>query len=578
MCHRVTRGSDSAPIAGNDPALDCVLLSAYVDAFTFQRRDGRDYSQSKLRGNPMHAVPSEDLLSLPEKPVVRSAPVISCPMHINRRDLLKVTGTAGAAAAFTDLAACRSGSSKSTTPGTVSVGAKSPPANLTGRVVRPSDADYTTASSGWDQLFTHYPLVIVFAQETQDVVNALTWARQNDVALRVRSGRHSLEGWSSVDNGVVIDVSELKSAKIDAAAGTATVGAGLNQMEAVTALGKEGLAAPTGTEGTVGLVGATLGGGFGLLTRSLGMACDNLLAAEVVVTSGADGAKAINVDEKNNSDLLWALRGAGNGNFGIVTSLTYKVHPLTQVTYVTVTWPGLNDLHGAFDAWQRSAPSTDNRLTSQLEIHPDKILLFGALSSGSEAEAKQLLAPILSVGKPDVVAKTAKWADIYAGFQTPTQDEPANWKFFSQFITDPFPAEAISLIGSFMTKAPSPESNYFTNAFGGAVKGSEPSGGSAFAHRGALFYAEPGAGWGTRGGVPAQADPITAKSQAWIAELSQALRPYVSGAYVNVPNVGMADWQRAYWGANVDRLRTIKGKYDPDNVFQFEQSIPPASN
>lgn len=500
-------------------------------------------------------------------------------MDINRRDLLKVTSAAGAAAAFTGLAACRTdSSSKSTTPGTTSVGAKSPPANLTGRIVRPSDADYTTASTGWDQLFAHYPLVIVFAQATQDVVNALTWARQNDVALRVRSGRHCLEGWSNVDNGMVIDVSELKSAQIDAASRTATVGAGLNQIEAVTALGKQGLAAPTGTEGTVGLVGATLGGGLGLLTRSLGMASDNLMAAEVVVTSGADGAKAINVDEKNNSDLLWALRGAGNGNFGIVTSLTYKVHPLTQVTYVTATWPGLNDLHGVFDAWQRSAPSTDNRLTSQLEIHPEKILLFAVLSSGSEAEANQLLAPILSVGKPVVSAKSAAWTDTYAGFQTPAQDEPANWKFFSQFTTDPFPAEAINLIGSYMTKAPSPDSNYFTNAFGGTVKGSEPSGGSAFPHRDALFYAEVGAGWGTRGGVPAQADPITAKAQAWIAEFSQALRPYVSGAYVNVPNVGMADWARAYWGSNVDRLRTIKTKYDPGNVFHYEQSIPPASN
>jgi FAD/FMN-containing dehydrogenase len=578
MCHRVTRRSDSAPIVGNDPALDSVRLSAYVDAFTFQRRDGRRDSRSKLRRNPVRAVPSEDLLSLPGKPVVRSAPAIACPMRVNRRDLLKVTGAAGAAAALTGLAACRSSSSQSTTPGTSSVGAKSPPASLTGRVVRASDADYTTASSGWDQLFTHYPLGIVFAQETQDVVNALTWARQNDVALRVRSGRHNLEGWSNVDNGLVIDVSELKSARIDAASSTATVGAGLNQIEAVTALGKHGLAAPTGTEGTVGLVGATLGGGLGLLTRSLGMASDNLMAAEVVVTSGTDGAKAINVDEKTNSDLLWALRGAGNGNFGIVTSLTYKVHPLTQVTYVTVTWPGLNDLHGVFDAWQRSAPSTDNRLTSQLEIHPDKILLFGALSSGSEAEADQLLAPILSVGKPDVSAKSAAWTDTYAGFQTPTQDEPANWKFFSQFTTNPFPAEAISLIGSYMTKAPSLDSNYFTNPLGGMVKGSEPSGGSSFVHRDALFYAEIGAGWGTRGGVSAQADPITAKAQTWIAEFSQALRPRVSGAYVNVPNVGMADWATAYWGSNVDRLRTIKTKYDPTNVFHYEQSIPPASN
>ena len=152
---------------------------------------------------------------------------------------------------------------------------------------------------------------------------------------------------------IVIDVSEMKSATIDMASSTATVGAGLNQMEAVTELGKAGVAAATGTEGTVGLVGATLGGGFGLLTRGFGMASDNLLAAEVVVASGSDGAEAIIVDEQNNSDLLWALRGAGNGDFGIVTSLTYHVHQLAQTIYITAGWPGLGDLAGVFDAWQR---------------------------------------------------------------------------------------------------------------------------------------------------------------------------------------------------------------------------------
>src|SRR3984893_6148310 len=164
-----------------------------------------------------------------------------------------------------------------------------------GRIVRAGDTDYPTASAGYNLLFTHDPTVIVFAQETQDVVNALTWARQNDVALRVRSGRHSLEGWSNVDNGIVIDVSELKSAQIDTDSGIATVGAGLNQLEAVTMLGKKDLTVPTGTERPGGLSDATLGGGQGLTTRYLGMSCDNLMAAEIVVASGADGAKAIKV-------------------------------------------------------------------------------------------------------------------------------------------------------------------------------------------------------------------------------------------------------------------------------------------
>jgi FAD/FMN-containing dehydrogenase len=201
---------------------------------------------------------------------------------------------------------------------------------LTGDVVRQGDSGYDAARISYNHLFSHHPQAIVFCTETQDVVNALTWARQNEVPFRVRSGGHSLEGWSTIDDGLVIDVSPLKSADIDAGSNIATVGAGLKQLEAVTALGKAGCAAPTGTEGTVGLVGATLGGGFGLLTRNFGMASDNLLAAEIVVAPAGGGATTIIADEENNADLLWALRGAGNGNFGVVTSLTYRIHPLTQ--------------------------------------------------------------------------------------------------------------------------------------------------------------------------------------------------------------------------------------------------------
>jgi hypothetical protein len=497
-------------------------------------------------------------------------------MHdFSRRGLLKATAAAGAGAVVVPgitAAEAPGASAASKGPG----GVKCPPAELTGRIVRPNDPSYTDARLGWDQLFSHYPLVIVFAQNTQDVVNALTWARQNDVALRVRSGRHNLEGWSNVDNGLVIDVSELKSVHIDSDSRIATVGSGLNQLEAVTTLAQQDLAVTTGTEGSVGLAGATLGGGFGFLTRWLGLACDSLVGAEVVVPSGTECAKVIKADLKNHSDLLWALRGAGNGNFGIVTSLTYKAAPLKSVTYLQATWDGLGDLHGVFDAWQRTAPVTEDRLGTQLEIHKPQILLFAVLAEGSPDEAKELLDPILSVGNPQISVQEGNWGDVYAGFQIPTEDEPANWKFFSQFTRRPFPKEAIDVIASFIQDAPTDDSNFFTQAFGGAARRS-PRGGTAFAHRDALFYSEPGAGWGTRGDQPGVCDPLTPQAQAWIAEFSQALRPYVNGAYVNVPNIGQQDWETAYWRDNFERLRKIKAKYDPHNVFQYEQSIPPAS-
>ena len=493
---------------------------------------------------------------------------------LSRRGLLKATATAGVGAiALPGIAAAKDHPVVSAATGGAE-NAAGGSAKLTGRIVRPGDPEYPVASLGWDELFVHYPLVIVFAQETQDVVNALAWARQNDVALRVRSGRHSLEGWSNVDNGIVIDVSELKSVQINNASGIAKVGSGLNQLEAVTTLAQNNLGVTTGTEGSVGLSGATLGGGFGFLTRYLGMACDSLIAAEVVIPSGTKSAQVITADLHNNSDLLWALRGAGNGNFGIVTSLTYKTTPLKKVAYLQATWDGLKYMPTLFDAYQRTAPVANNRLGTQLEIHRNQILLFAVLAEGTQAGVKQMLAPMLSVGKPDVTVEVGNWGHIYAGFQIPTKDEPANWKFFSQFTTEPFPKKAISLIASFMRDAPTDDSNFFAQAFGGAVRNA-PVGGTAFPHRNALFYSEPGAGWGTRG-KPHSGDPLTSEAQAWIAEFSQALRPYVNGAYVNVPNVGMLNWEKAYWGANFDRLRQIKARYDPGNFFQYEQSIPPA--
>lgn len=504
--------------------------------------------------------------------------------ELSRRDLLRTSAAAGIGAIVVSArtAADTPDIAVTSGPGVVATdhpgnNSGCPPTTLTGHIVRPGDASYPDARLGWDQLFSHYPLAIVFAQETHDVVNALTWARQHDVALRVRSGRHALEGWSNIDNGIVIDVSRLKSVRIDPGARLVTVGAGVTQLEAVTTLAKQNFAVTTGSEGSVGLCGATLGGGLGPLNRRLGMACDSLLAAEVVVASGHDCAEVINVDSRHHSDLLWALRGAGNGNFGIVTQLTYQVHPLDHLASVQATWDGLGDLSGIFEAWQRTVPSADSRLGSELEIHRSQILLSAWLVEGETAQATEMLAPILSVGAPAVTVQVGNWGDIFAGAQLPLAQEPANWKFFSQFGKERFPEQAIDLIGDFMRNAPTEQSNYFVDAFGGAIE-REPPGGSAFAHRDALFYGEIGAAWGTRSTPPGAGSPLTSQAQAWTAEFSQALRPYVDGAYVNVPNVGMQGWETAYWGReHFERLRRVKAKYDPYNVFQYQQSVPPAA-
>ena len=398
-------------------------------------------------------------------------------MHdLSRRDLLKATAAVGAGAVVLPgimagdtpaIAADGSGSPYS---------AKSPPAKLTGRIVRPGDPGVRSASLGWDELFVRYPLVIVFAQETQDVVNALTWARQHNVALRVRSGRHSLEGWSNVDNGIVIDVSELKSAQIDTATRTATVGAGLNQLEAVTTLAKQNLAVTTGTEGSVGLSGATLGGGLGFLTRYLGMACDSLIGAEIVVASGADGAEG---DQGGPEEQLGPALGAARSGKRQLRDrhLTHLPGDSAQDASPTCKRPGKASTTCPGSSTPGSGPHRSPTTASEPSSRSTspRSCCSRVLADGSEAEAKELLEAVLSVGNPEVTVQTGGWGDIYAGFQIPTVDEPANWKFFSQFTSEPFPKKAVSIIRRFMADAPSEDSNFFAQAFGTGRRRANPT-------------------------------------------------------------------------------------------------------
>jgi FAD/FMN-containing dehydrogenase len=403
------------------------------------------------------------------------------------------------------------------------------------------------------------------AAPTQDVVNAVASAREQGLALRARSGRHSLEGWSCIDGGLVIDVSRMKSLVIDEAARTAPVGTGLVQKETVAALGQRSFVVKTGSEGEVGLGGVILGGGFGLLTRSLGMACDNLLAAEIVVADGPCSAKVVEASERSNPDLLWACRGGG-GNFGIATSYTMKLHELSDVKFLIASWTGHDDLGALLRTWQRDAPVADERLTSALEVGSTAVELSALLHGGSRQELEDQLRSLLAIGEPEVTVIEGAWPMVYAEVDRAPRDV-ANWKFFSQFIMRPFPDEAIDLICHYMANTPSAPSNFFCSSFGGAVRHAPP-GGSAFPHRDALFYCKPGAGWNE--------PELNSKALGWVADFARAMRPYVDGAYVNVPNAAASDWEHQYYGSNRERLRQVKATYDPNNVFSFEQSVPPA--
>lgn len=437
---------------------------------------------------------------------------------------------------------------------------------LTGKVVFADSPDYDEARQLWDRLFVSYPYAIIFCENADDVVNAVAWSRRNGIKLRARGGRHALEGWSSIDGGVVIDVGRLKEISIDVASGTATVGTGLTQGELVAGLADSGHTVPTGSEASVGIAGVTLGGGIGPLSRSLGLTCDNLLAVEIVVPEGRHGARLIHADAENHANLLWACRGGGGGNFGIATAYTFRIQPIGPIAHFKVTW-NWTDPAAALNAWQGWAPNVDQKLGSTFVFLPRSSNAIEAegIFQGTADRLKALLQPLLAVGSPTVKIETNSWPQHFKDSNAGPR-QFLNWRFSSSWVYQPLPSGALEAIDHFMTTAPAPACNYWCLNWGGATR-DEPPGGSAFFHRDPLYYAEPGAGWND----PAQTGPVA----VWIAQFRQAMRPFVSGAYVNVPDAAFDNWGVAYYGSsNFARLRQIKRAYDPSNVFSFPQSIP----
>src|SRR5919112_1167051 len=233
----------------------------------------------------------------------------------------------------------------------------SPSLQLSGRVIWPQDPAYEEARQSFNARFSRFPAVIVVCDNTTNVGDAVRWARQEGMPLRARSGGHSYEAFSVVDEGLVIDVGGLTDVDVDVSRGEGVIGAGVRLLDCYRRLWDHGVTIPAGTCPGVGIAGLTLGGGIGFLSRQYGLTCDNLLSVELV---DADG-DVLRVSESEHADLFWALRGGGGGNFGIATAFTFRVHRIDEVVTCTVSWPW-DEAAEVLDAWQRWAPFVDDRL------------------------------------------------------------------------------------------------------------------------------------------------------------------------------------------------------------------------
>lgn len=436
---------------------------------------------------------------------------------------------------------------------------------LTGRVVTVDDPEYNVDRLSWNLYFSRYPLAIVFAQEKQDVWNALNFCHENKLTFRIRAGGHSLEGWSSIDGGIIIDLRELTGISVDTKKRLAYVQPGVKQAQAVVALAKYGLAIPTGLEQTPGIAGVTLGGGIGLSIREYGLACDHLVEVEIILASG----KIVRATKDNEyKDLFFACQGGGGGNFGCVTEFVYSVFPRGKVTYFKIEYP-YESLETVVDAWQHWAPLQPKQLNSFMELFSHKDFDVSGLYSGSKKDLLKLLTPMFDLpGSNLTVLKTVPYVDSWLFFAADISP-PANDKFSSTFVYKFLPSEAIHTIKKGLDNPVNPNANFWFLALGGVMK-DIPKTATPFWNRDALFYFEWDQSWSSDN--PEQAGP----SFTWVENLRSALNPFIKGAYVNVPDMNIPNWGEEYYGENFKRLKEIKKKYDPNNFFTYEiQAIQP---
>jgi FAD/FMN-containing dehydrogenase len=433
---------------------------------------------------------------------------------------------------------------------------------LTGRIVFPDDPSYENARMDYNTRFSKYPRVIVFCQRVQDVINAVKWARETHTPIRARCGRHSYEAFSILNNGIVIDVSEMNKFFLEKRKGMATIEAGATLLPLYKVLWHKGVTIPGGTCPTVGISGLTLGGGFGMLTRKMGLLCDNLMAIQMVNAEG----EIVYADQCINSDLLWASRGGGGGNFGIVTSFVFKVHPISNVAVYNITWDW-SDAKEVIKVWQDWAPFVDERLTSILELFTKN---DGRISSsgeflGHEDQLQHLLKPLTAAGKPiQIKVQTIPYIEAVLKFDG--GPGPHKFKNTGAFVYHGLSDEAINTLLYSMEISPKKDNSIQFQSLRGAVSKVPPDG-TAYFHREASYIMQYITQW--------KADNEEYPNICWVEKLRQSMLRYVDGTYVNWPDIFIKDWPCAYYGTNYQELMRIKRKYDSENIFHFEQSIRP---
>ncbi|MFF7751768.1 FAD-binding oxidoreductase [Streptomyces sp. NPDC007971] len=449
-------------------------------------------------------------------------------------------------------------------------------AGLRGTVVRPDDAGYDQARAVWNGAHDKHPALVVRCAGTADVIRAVEFARSQDLLVAVRGGAHSIAGFSTCDDGIVIDLSQMKGAVVDPERRRVVAQAGMTWGDLDHETQAFGLAVTGGLISTTGISGFTLGGGVGWLLRRHGLTSDNLTAAQVVTADG----RVVRADAHEHSELFWALRGGG-GNFGVVTSLEYQLYPVgPQVLAGLIVYPR-EQAEQVIKGWRELTGSMPDDLTTVVnlttapplpflpeEVHGTRVVVVLGMYAGDPAAGEAAVGPLRTLGTPiaDLMGPIT-----YTAMQSlldPLWTAGAHNYFTSAFI-EPSDAALDAVLRRHLT-TPTPSSELHLHQLGGAFA-RVPADATAFSQRDASVLCN----------VVARSPDATDFDAhvAWARATREEIARHGHGAmYVNFTGDAAEDKVRAsYPGAVHERLVRVKDTYDPTNLFRLNQNIRPST-
>jgi FAD/FMN-containing dehydrogenase len=442
---------------------------------------------------------------------------------------------------------------------------------VSGRVIAPGDDGYDEARTPFYGGFDRRPAAIVRVASASDVAAVVDLARETDVELAVRSGGHSIAGHCVTDGGIVLDLADLNALEIDAEARTAWGETGLTAGAYTAAAGEQGLATGFGDTGSVGIGGITLGGGVGYLVRKHGLTIDDLLAAEVVTADG----ELVRTDAETHPDLFWAIRGGG-GNFGVATRFRYRLHELDSIVGGLLLLPATPETIVGFVAEADAAPEELSTIANVMpappmpfvpEEHHGRLTLLALMCfAGEQDAAEAAMAPFRGLAPPiaDLI-RPMPYAEMYQ----PDEEGFHPLGAVRNLFVDGVDGAAAGAIVEHLQGSTAMMSVTQLRVLGGAMA-RVPAEATAFAHRDRRIMVNVATLFESPDERPTH--------EAWVDALASAIRNGAPGAYVGfLGDEGEARVREAYPAATWDRLAEVKARYDPTNLFRFNQNVPPAA-